>query len=231
MTHYETLGVSPTATTGEIRAAYIAASKAHHPDTGGDAETMAKLNAAYDTLKDKSKRARYDQSGYSEATGPSPEEIFNAQVVDIQTQTFSLVIERKSLEDLDHFDILAEVISMMKVGLRETDNVLFQTNLQLRRYKRAYRNLKAKKGGLSSLHYYLQQQIENAIKSLKMIAEQKRAIKEAIRLTGEGYEFKFKPKPKEPPTSYDIFLHQMNQHAEGNQRPYFQAFKNYNPRG
>ena len=43
---HETLGVSPNASPDEIRAAHRAKSKTAHPDAGGSAEEMAKLNAA-----------------------------------------------------------------------------------------------------------------------------------------------------------------------------------------
>jgi hypothetical protein len=41
---YATLGVAPTATLDEAKAAFLALARKHHPDTGGDAETMARIN-------------------------------------------------------------------------------------------------------------------------------------------------------------------------------------------
>ena len=63
-THYEMLGVSKDASVEEIRKAYRALAKKYHPDkTGGDKEAEDKLkaiNEAYDVLKNKEKRKRYD---------------------------------------------------------------------------------------------------------------------------------------------------------------------------
>lgn len=63
--HYQTLGVSETATDAEIKSAYRKLAMEHHPDrNGGSAESEAKLkelNQAYDALKDPSKRAIYDE--------------------------------------------------------------------------------------------------------------------------------------------------------------------------
>lgn len=60
MNHYETLGLDKSASPDDIKSAYRALSSKHHPDKGGDAETMARINRAYETLSDPEKRARYD---------------------------------------------------------------------------------------------------------------------------------------------------------------------------
>lgn len=71
-TLYEILGVAATADPDVIRAAYRALSKAHHPDRGGDADTYAQINAAYETLSDPGRRAAYDQE-LAQLAAPSPE--------------------------------------------------------------------------------------------------------------------------------------------------------------
>lgn len=48
---YATLGLTPSATKAEIRAAWVRLAKANHPDLGGDVEKMKKINAAYERLK------------------------------------------------------------------------------------------------------------------------------------------------------------------------------------
>lgn len=61
ITHYERLGVSPTATADELRAAYRALARRLHPDVGGgDAERMAAVNEAWAVLSDPRRRAGYD---------------------------------------------------------------------------------------------------------------------------------------------------------------------------
>jgi hypothetical protein len=47
---YEVLGVSPTATPAEIRRAYLTLARRHHPDAGGDAAQMRRLNEAWAAL-------------------------------------------------------------------------------------------------------------------------------------------------------------------------------------
>jgi molecular chaperone DnaJ len=57
---YRVLGVSPAASAAEIKAAYRALVKQHHPDAGGDASTILELNAAWEVLGDRDRRRRHD---------------------------------------------------------------------------------------------------------------------------------------------------------------------------
>ena len=64
------LGVSPAAKAAEIKAAYRALVKQHHPDAGGDDRTILALNAAWEVLGDTDRRRRYDHAclGNSQST-------------------------------------------------------------------------------------------------------------------------------------------------------------------
>ena len=48
---FKLLGVSPSAPWEEIERAYRQKAKIHHPDHGGDGDTMRALNDAYTTIK------------------------------------------------------------------------------------------------------------------------------------------------------------------------------------
>ncbi len=62
--HYQTLGVSKTATPEEIKKAYRKLARQLHPDVNPDkAEDFKAVSAAYDTLGDQTKRAAYDRGG------------------------------------------------------------------------------------------------------------------------------------------------------------------------
>ncbi|ODS62407.1 MAG: cytochrome C biogenesis protein [Arenimonas sp. SCN 70-307] len=62
--YYETLGVEPTAGEAEIKTAYRRLARKYHPDVSkekGAEERFKAVNEAYEVLRDKDKRAEYDQ--------------------------------------------------------------------------------------------------------------------------------------------------------------------------
>ncbi|MCL4691797.1 MAG: J domain-containing protein, partial [Candidatus Hydrogenedentes bacterium] len=48
---YKLLGLSPSSSWDQVEKAYRAKAKLHHPDHGGDDDTMRALNEAYALLK------------------------------------------------------------------------------------------------------------------------------------------------------------------------------------
>lgn len=61
LTHYEVLGVGPDASAAELRRAYVALARRHHPDApGGDERRMQAVTAAWSVLGNAGRRAAYD---------------------------------------------------------------------------------------------------------------------------------------------------------------------------
>lgn len=60
---YSVLGVNNGADTEEIRKAYKALAREHHPDKGGDPEKFKELSQAHEILSDEGKRRNYDMTG------------------------------------------------------------------------------------------------------------------------------------------------------------------------
>jgi molecular chaperone DnaJ len=68
--YYETLGVAKTASEDEIKKAFRKLAVKYHPDKeGGDEAKFKEINEAYEVLKDKQKRQRYDQFGHAGVGG------------------------------------------------------------------------------------------------------------------------------------------------------------------
>lgn len=61
---YILLGLERSANDATIKQAYRKAAKNAHPDSGGDADQFAKLQTAYDLLKDPVRRRVYDDTGF-----------------------------------------------------------------------------------------------------------------------------------------------------------------------
>ena len=49
---YRTLGVTPADSMAAVRDRYLKLAHANHPDRGGSAETMGRINAAYERIRD-----------------------------------------------------------------------------------------------------------------------------------------------------------------------------------
>ncbi|CAO2833590.1 unnamed protein product [Amaranthus hypochondriacus] len=66
--YYEILGVGKNATQSELKKAFYALAKKHHPDMNKDdpdaEKTFQEINKAYEVLKDEQERAVYDQMGH-----------------------------------------------------------------------------------------------------------------------------------------------------------------------
>lgn len=62
VSHYDVLGVPPTADQRAVRRAYLELARRHHPDhAGGDPARMRAANEAWATLGDPARRAAYDR--------------------------------------------------------------------------------------------------------------------------------------------------------------------------
>lgn len=80
VTHYEVLGVSPSASPAELRRAYLALARRHHPDFHGNDTPLAQerarrrmqeVNAAWYVLGDPARRRSYDLSLRRPAQAPA----------------------------------------------------------------------------------------------------------------------------------------------------------------
>ena len=59
---YKVLGISPKATTSQIKKAYRELVKKHHPDAGGNETKIIEIYAAWEILKTPQGRLNHDQT-------------------------------------------------------------------------------------------------------------------------------------------------------------------------
>lgn len=69
--HYKVLGVAPTASQAELKAAYTRLARQVHPDLGGSSELFILVQEAWEVLGDPRRRAAYDAGRQAGATGHS----------------------------------------------------------------------------------------------------------------------------------------------------------------
>lgn len=74
---YKQLGVEKSASTSEIKKAYMKLAKTVHPDKGGNEEEFKQINKAYNILIDEEKRQFYDMTGQlpDESGRPNVQEV------------------------------------------------------------------------------------------------------------------------------------------------------------
>lgn len=82
--YYKILGISPYAEISEISAAYRALAQIYHPDKWkGDKKTgdnkIREINEAYDTLKNKNKKQKYDKEYFASKKDQPKQEDFTKQ--------------------------------------------------------------------------------------------------------------------------------------------------------
>lgn len=114
LTLYELLGCPPDADQEQINFAYRLAAKKYHPDAGGDADTMAAINAAYEILKDPDRRAHYDATGSTES---QPEDAMRAAAYGmIATEVFKITNLEQSILRTNLIDYLVLQFEKQREG-------------------------------------------------------------------------------------------------------------------
>ena len=69
MDYYEILGIARDASKADVKKAFRKLAHQHHPDKGGDESKFKKINEAYQTLSDDSRRKQYDSFGHGGPQG------------------------------------------------------------------------------------------------------------------------------------------------------------------
>jgi curved DNA-binding protein CbpA len=185
-THYETLGVSTTASPAEIKRSYRRKAEKAHPDKGGDHSQMAELNRAYKTLIDPNRRLLYDRTGQD-------------QEQPLESRSTTLVM-RAFTEGLsnDVPDVLAHARQWLDNAVKQIQSQIAQTKQQ-RDGLKARRDKITKKKGLNAFHAIIDQQLPMMDQHIAKLGDELRVHKAAI---SELQQYKSSEKVEQVMTVY-----------------------------
>lgn len=117
MSLYERLGVAPDATDDVIKTAFRKLAQKHHPDKGGDHDTMQGIQEAYDILSDPERRTHYDVTG-STKPAPSVQDKAMAYLREALNEAIGK-LDGGAENDLQHNDPIQAVRRGLNAGIKE----------------------------------------------------------------------------------------------------------------
>jgi curved DNA-binding protein CbpA len=162
---YGVLGVHPTATAGEIKAAYWRRAKNAHPDAGGSEHEFGSVKLAHDVLSDPDRRARYDRTG--EVVGPEPDNTEQGAL-----GLIGMMLEAVLTSDPDPIE--CDVVAVMKTQflsqVGEVSRKLKVTNRSIERAERMRGRFRRNKPGDNIIERVLEWEID-ALKRSSRISE------------------------------------------------------------
>lgn len=146
MTLYEILGLQPTATEYDIKAAHRKKVMELHPDRpGGNAEAFHKVQEAFEVLSDPTRRARYDQTG--ETSDPT-EQRARAEEAQFMKDIHGVIEQMVHEVDFDpRFDNgLERVLKGLKNNRIQIEEQKANAQARLRKTKTIIRRIERKEG-------------------------------------------------------------------------------------
>ncbi len=192
---YAALGLPESATSEEIRAAFLSISRAHHPDlrAGVESELFSNAKRAYETLSDPAKRALYDECGIDADEGGR----VRAMARDAIRQTAMAV-----LEDGDN-DIPGRIryslkrdVAAIESQLRNIDRSIVKAESRLATIERRWKGAETARAILLAM---LREQIEQKRTEKLPLNMNVETAKLAIAmLDGATWEADMQPPPPSP---------------------------------
>lgn len=181
MSYYDELGVSPAASDEEIRAAFRRKAMRAHPDKGGDADRMARVNKAYETLKDPQRRLTYDLTG--EDSQPP---------IDKAAQTLILGFVMQAIEASDSGDPIATARGKVAQQKAKATQQIGLGTQQQNRLKKRLKKLKFKGKGHDFVRMAVEHQIHVIGQQIEQLKDRQVMLDRATELL-TAYEFEADP--------------------------------------
>lgn len=138
---YEILGLQHNCTDKEIKQAYKMAAKKYHPDKGGNPKQFALVQLAYDTLKDKDKRQRFDDQGFMDGDNTVEK---SEQVVQLLQQLFFSILQNSNPEFFDSLDLIGSLKANIETEILKLEESIAGIKQLEIKQKKALKALKNK---------------------------------------------------------------------------------------
>jgi hypothetical protein len=127
---YQVLGIDPGASPAEVRRAYLALARRHHPDAGGDAEDMRAVNDAWAQLSARDVRAPLVvdrdgvvDDGFCEESEPAYDHDWSPEDGEFVTTVGSRSMSRT----VDTVSLLALMLAMASAALSFLFGLIFES--------------------------------------------------------------------------------------------------------
>jgi curved DNA-binding protein CbpA len=180
---YGVLGVNPTATSGEIKAAYWRRAKDSHPDAGGSEQEFGRVKLAHDILSDPERRARYDRTG--EVEEPEPDNTEQGAL-----GLIGMMLEAVLMSDSDPIE--CDLVGVMKTQflaqIGEVSRKLKVTRRSIERAERMRGRFRRNKPGDNTIERLLEWEIDVLKRSARMSEAALKQREQAIALLND-YDF------------------------------------------
>jgi curved DNA-binding protein CbpA len=197
MNLYDILGVESGATPEQIKKAYRKLAMKHHPDKGGDHETMQQVQKAYDILSDEDRRAKYDAHGTVD--GPSLRQRVEAMLP-------SLIQDVLGDYEAEAVDLVSACNKVLRHTMDQANGLLGNHREKRRKLLSAQHRTKAKQGKVNvlaaAMAHMVQQhdrEIEKLEKHIGLLVELKRLVND------HTYEFDAAAAKRDTPSLDAIF--------------------------
>lgn len=186
MKHYNTLGVEPSSTPEQIKAAYKKKAMKHHPDKGGDLATFQEIQKAYDVLSDPARKKLYDETG-------DDNEIPDRNLLDLQILA-NLIAQIMEHIDPETFNLVDEIHKGLNNEIDKFTQYSIQFNSKIRKLQTAIDRLSLAESKRNIVAEILEGQIAKVKQDLAEIESSKETLTR-IKTLLNGYTYKADQRP------------------------------------
>lgn len=206
---YEVLGISRDATPEEIKAAYRRASKAAHPDMqGGSTEAFAKVQRAWDVLRDPRRRAVYD------ATGDAQEQTPDNSLAKIHSLIMGALDRAAQGDDVDHRNIVEIAAKFLDHDRREGEAANDQLRATKAKFEKIRKRLRFKGDGPDLVDSTYADRIADIDRNIENNERVMGQVGEAMEGLRNGWTYEADARPAQPswtmddPRTFSTFFNQ-----------------------